>query len=236
MALALASWQTAPRRAGAAAVVPWTTGRRCCLGHWTCGCRPAVPWWPLLVGGALRLLLYTRQAGLAGGGAARWMYGHIQDDLADCRARCRLLAALHRWLRALLARNPWRLCLLGPSAVSPSPKPAHRATPAGPNTGGKTVTLKTAGLMTLMAQAGLFLPCDPTARAEAAAAAAGTPRLAWFDRVLADIGDAQSLQQNLSTFSGHIRRIKQVGARESVPRRVSQKALLYRRGMGRYGP
>eukprot|EP00198_Chlamydomonas_reinhardtii_P000566 XP_001689901.1 predicted protein [Chlamydomonas reinhardtii] len=90
--------------------------------------------------------------------------------------------------------------------------PSSRAVVAitGPNTGGKTVTLKTAGLMTLMAQAGLFLPCDPTARAEAAAAAAGTPRLAWFDRVLADIGDAQSLQQNLSTFSGHIRRIKQI--------------------------
>ncbi len=86
------------------------------------------------------------------------------------------------------------------------------------------MTLKTAGLMTLMAQAGLFVPCDPAARAKAAAspgaeeeaaaaaaaAATSTPRLAWFDRVLADIGDAQSLQQNLSTFSGHIRRIKQV--------------------------
>ncbi|KAG2444396.1 hypothetical protein HXX76_001149 [Chlamydomonas incerta] len=91
--------------------------------------------------------------------------------------------------------------------------PSSRAVVAitGPNTGGKTVTLKTAGLMTLMAQAGLFLPCDPAAAgAAAAAAAAATPRLAWFDRVLADIGDAQSLQQNLSTFSGHIRRIKQI--------------------------
>ncbi len=68
----------------------------------------------------------------------------------------------------------------------------------GPNTGGKTVTLKSLGLAALMARAGLFLPCR------------GTPRLPWCDRVLADIGDEQSLQQNLSTFSGHIRRIARI--------------------------
>ncbi|MCS5699580.1 endonuclease MutS2 [Cyanobium sp. FGCU-52] len=68
----------------------------------------------------------------------------------------------------------------------------------GPNTGGKTVTLKSLGLAALMARAGLFLPCS------------GTPRLPWCGRVLADIGDEQSLQQNLSTFSGHIRRIARI--------------------------
>jgi len=68
----------------------------------------------------------------------------------------------------------------------------------GPNTGGKTVTLKSVGLAALMARAGLFLPC------------AGTPRLPWCGQVLADIGDEQSLQQNLSTFSGHIRRIGRI--------------------------
>ena len=68
----------------------------------------------------------------------------------------------------------------------------------GPNTGGKTVTLKSVGLAALMARAGLFLPC------------AGTPRLPWCALVLADIGDEQSLQQNLSTFSGHIRRIARI--------------------------
>jgi len=68
----------------------------------------------------------------------------------------------------------------------------------GPNTGGKTVTLKRVGLAALMARAGLFLPCS------------GTPRLPWCGQVLADIGDEQSLQQNLSTFSGHIRRIARI--------------------------
>jgi DNA mismatch repair protein MutS2 len=68
----------------------------------------------------------------------------------------------------------------------------------GPNTGGKTVTLKAVGLAALMARAGLFLPCG------------ATPRLPWCGQVLADIGDEQSLQQNLSTFSGHIRRIARI--------------------------
>ncbi|MCP9832501.1 endonuclease MutS2, partial [Synechococcus sp. JJ3a-Johnson] len=68
----------------------------------------------------------------------------------------------------------------------------------GPNTGGKTVTLKSVGLAVLMARAGLFLPCS------------GTPRLPWCAQVLADIGDEHPLQQNLSTFSGHLRRIARV--------------------------
>ncbi|XP_038971157.1 uncharacterized protein LOC103721871 [Phoenix dactylifera] len=66
---------------------------------------------------------------------------------------------------------------------------------SGPNTGGKTATMKTLGLAALMSKAGMFLP------------ARGRPRLPWFDQILADIGDHQTLEHNLSTFSGHISRI-----------------------------
>ena len=68
----------------------------------------------------------------------------------------------------------------------------------GPNTGGKTVTLKTLAIAALMAKVGLFVPArEPV-------------ELPWFDLILADIGDEQSLQQSLSTFSGHIRRISRI--------------------------
>lgn len=85
----------------------------------------------------------------------------------------------------------------------------------GPNTGGKTVALKTLGLMVMMAKAGIFLPArDPV-------------ELPWFDGVYADIGDEQSLQQSLSTFSGHIRRIGRIlGALDADPTGVKPALVL----------
>ncbi len=140
----------------------------------------------------------------------------VMTDLDALFARAKLSMEMNarpaeltaeRSIRLVNARHP----LLDPETCVPLnlalSAPDAGIAVTGPNTGGKTVCLKTVGLLTLMAQSGLHIPCGK-----------GTV-IAMMDRVLCDIGDSQSISQNLSTFSGHMTnviRILEACSRDSL--------------------
>jgi DNA mismatch repair protein MutS2 len=103
-----------------------------------------------------------------------------------------LLGARHPLLALRAARG--EIVVVANDIVT---QPQHRGLIiSGPNTGGKTVTLKTVGLFSLMLRCGLPLPCEPESQ------------VPWFDQVFADIGDAQTVENDLSTFSAHVTHIQ----------------------------
>ena len=125
-------------------------------------------------------------------------------DLADLRdASARLADDLRAWppelteescIEATSARHPL-LALDGVAVVANdlSLRGGHALVISGPNAGGKTVALKLMGILALMARSGLPLPCAEGAR------------IGYFEEIISDVGDEQSMQMNLSTFSAHVK-------------------------------
>ena len=121
------------------------------------------------------------------------MVPHVPAEGSSQDARLVLRAARHPLLEHRLRMNGGAVVPL----TLEMDDAARQLILSGPNTGGKTVALKTVGLLALMAQSGLPVPAEQAC-------------LPLFDAVLADIGDAQSIEQNLSTFSAHLTRLNAI--------------------------
>ena len=134
-----------------------------------------------------------------GDGPPAGAVANVDDDQSGEPATLLLKEARHPLLEERLRRQGGAIT---PLSVTFSGS-ARQLVISGPNAGGKSVSLKAAGLLALMAQAGLPVP------AEAA-------RLPVFGAVLADIGDAQSIEQNLSTFSAHVTNVEQIATAVSA--------------------
>ena len=160
----------------------------------------------------IRVILYTLTALIADNLPAIKTNMEAMEVLDFVFAKAKLSIAMdakqirlthEREIRLLAARHP----LLGASAV-PLDFALGGGTRGvvitGPNTGGKTVAIKTVGLLTLMAQSGLHVPADEQSST------------CLFDAVWCDIGDGQSISQNLSTFSSHMTNIIDVMGRATA--------------------
>jgi DNA mismatch repair protein MutS2 len=134
-------------------------------------------------------------------------YRMSPPDFNDA-GRIAIRGARHPLLEAIFRARATEARAANPEIAEPSPQVvpidvhlgfrSNILVVTGPNTGGKTVALKTVGLLAIMAQAGLHIPAHQGSQ------------LPIFDEVLADIGDEQSLEQSLSTFSSHVRRVSEI--------------------------
>ena len=140
------------------------------------------------------------------------------EPLLNTRGFVKLMSARHPLLESSLQLQSRKSETDAPERIVPTDlhigDSFHTIVITGPNTGGKTVVLKTIGLLTLMAQSGLHIP------------ARSGSEIAIFDEIFADIGDEQSIEQNLSTFSSHITKIIEILKhieRGDIPNRKSGK-------------